>query len=146
MNSRTRAKLGRRFAGVLFLLVLVLLGWLSVGVYQKRFTPVAMVTLYTSSAGNEMNPGAEVMVRGVQVGEVRQITADGISARLELAIDPGVIGELPANTSAELLPTTLFGERYVNLVLRPVRARGRWPTAVSSPRTGPATRWNSSRC
>jgi phospholipid/cholesterol/gamma-HCH transport system substrate-binding protein len=117
VNWRTRAKLGRRFAGVLFLLVLVLLGWLSVAVYQKRFTPVAMVTLYTSSVGNEMSLGAEVMVRGVQVGEVRQITADGTSARLELAIDPGVVGELPANTSAELLPTTLFGERYVDLIV-----------------------------
>jgi phospholipid/cholesterol/gamma-HCH transport system substrate-binding protein len=117
VNSRTRAKLGRRGAGVLFLLVLVLLGWLSVAVYQKRFTPVAMVTLYTSSAGNEMNLGAEVMVRGVQVGEVRQITADGTGARLVLAIYPSVVGELPANTSAEMLPTTLFGERYVDLIL-----------------------------
>jgi phospholipid/cholesterol/gamma-HCH transport system substrate-binding protein len=117
VNSRTRAKLGRRGAGVLFLLVLVLLGWLSVAVYQKRFTPVAMVTLYTSSAGNEMNLGAEVMVRGVQVGEVRQITADGTGARLVLAIYPSAVGELPANTSAEMLPTTLFGERYVDLIL-----------------------------
>jgi phospholipid/cholesterol/gamma-HCH transport system substrate-binding protein len=117
MNPRARAKLGRRATGVLFLLVLVLLAWLSVALYQKKFTPVAMVTLYTSSAGNEMNPGAEVMVRGVQVGEVRQITADGSGARLELAIDPGLVGELPANTTAEMLPTTLFGERYVDLIV-----------------------------
>ncbi len=117
MKPRARAKLGRRAAGVLFLLVLVLLAWLSVALYQKQFTPVAMVTLYTSSAGNEMNPGAEVMVRGVQVGEVRQITADGSGARLELTIDPGVVDELPANISAEMLPTTLFGERYVDLIL-----------------------------
>jgi len=117
MKSSAVAKLRRRSAGVLFLLVLVLLAWLSVAAYQKRFTPVAMVTLYTSSAGNEMNLGAEVMVRGVQVGEVRQITADGSGARLNLAIDPGIVGELPANTSAELLPTTLFGERYVDLIV-----------------------------
>jgi phospholipid/cholesterol/gamma-HCH transport system substrate-binding protein len=110
------AKLRRRATGVVFLLVIALLTWLSVALYQKQFTPVAMVTLYTGSAGNEMNPGAEVMVRGVQVGEVRQITANGSGARLELAIDPGVVGELPANTSAEMLPTTLFGERYVDLI------------------------------
>lgn len=117
MNPRTGAKLRRRGAGVAFLLVLVLLGWLSVAAYQKRFTPVAMVTLYTSSAGNEMNPGAEVMVRGVQVGEVRQITSAGSGARLELAIDPGEADKLPSNVSAEMLPTTLFGERYVDLIL-----------------------------
>jgi len=117
MNPRTRAKLGRRGAGALFLLALVLLGWLSVAAYQKKFTPVTMVTLYTSSAGNEMNLGAEVKVRGVVVGEVRQITADGSGARLELAIDPGLAGGLPANVSAEMLPATLFGERYVDLLL-----------------------------
>jgi phospholipid/cholesterol/gamma-HCH transport system substrate-binding protein len=117
MNSRASAKLSRRGAGALFLLVLVLLGWLSVAAYQKKFTPVAMVTLYTSSAGNEMNLGAEVKVRGVVVGEVRQITADGSGARLELAIDPGAVGGLPANVSAEMLPATLFGERYVDLLL-----------------------------
>ena len=116
MSPPTPAKLRRRATGVVFLLVLALLAWLSVALYQKQFTPVAMVTLYTGSAGNEMNPGAEVMVRGVQVGEVRQITANGSGARLELAIDPGVAGELPANTSAEMLPTTLFGERYVDLI------------------------------
>ncbi len=117
MRSRARAKLRRRAAGVLFLVVLFLLAWLSVAVYQKRFTPVAMVTLYTSSVGNEMNLGAEVMVRGVQVGEVRQISANGTGARLELAIYPSVVGQLPANVSAEMLPTTLFGERYVDLIL-----------------------------
>lgn len=116
MSPLTLAKLRRRATGMVFLLVLALLAWLSVALYQKQFTPVAMVTLYTSSAGNEMNPGAEVMVRGVQVGEVRQITADGSGARLELAIDPGAVGGLPANTSAEMLPTTLFGERYVDLI------------------------------
>jgi phospholipid/cholesterol/gamma-HCH transport system substrate-binding protein len=117
MNSRAGAKLRIRVAGVLFLVVLVLLAWLSVAIYQKKFTPVAMVTLYTSSAGNEMNLGAEVMVRGVQVGEVRQITANGSGARLELAIYPDAVAELPANTTAEMLPTTLFGERYVDLII-----------------------------
>jgi phospholipid/cholesterol/gamma-HCH transport system substrate-binding protein len=103
--------------GVAFLLVLALLVWLSIALYQKKFTPVAMVTLYTSSAGNEMHPGNMVMVRGVQVGTVRQITADGSGARLMLAIDPSQVPRLPANVSAEMLPTTLFGERYVDLIL-----------------------------
>ncbi len=118
-------KTRRRLGGVAFLLVLALLVWLSIAVYQKKFSSAAMVTLYTSSAGNEMHPGAEVMVRGVQVGTVRQISADGSGARLELAIDPGQVPLLPANVSAEMVPTTLFGERYVDLILpsHPVRAR-----------------------
>lgn len=110
-------KTRRRLAGVAFLAVLALLVWLSVALYVKRFTPVAMVTLYTDSAGNEMHVGAQVMVRGVQVGEVRQITSTGHGARLELALQPDELAHLPANVSAQMLPTTLFGERYVDLVL-----------------------------
>jgi len=42
----------RRLAGIVFLAVFALLIWLALALYQKRFTPVTMVTLYTSSAGN----------------------------------------------------------------------------------------------
>ena len=115
----------RRLVGVVFLLVFALLVWLSVALYNKQFTPVAMVTLYTDSVGNEMHPGADVKIRGVQVGEVRQISADGTGAKLELAIQPDMVNQIPANVTAEMLPTTLFGERYVDLVMpaAPTQAR-----------------------
>jgi len=117
-------KARRRVVGVVFLLVLALLTWLSVELYAKRFTPVAMVTLYTDSAGNEMHVGSRVMVRGVQVGEVRSISTAGRGARLELAIQPGELPHIPANVSAQMVPTTLFGDRYVALILpaRPATA------------------------
>lgn len=106
----------RQLSGVAFLMVLALLAWLSVALYQKKFSTVAIVTLYTDSAGSEMHPGAVVMLRGVQVGEVRQISANGSGARLELAIQPGDLRWLPANVTAEMAPMTLFGERYVALI------------------------------
>jgi len=123
--SQARGKTRRRLGGVAFLVTGALLVWLSVALYDKQFTPVAIVTVLTGSVGNEMHPGAQVMVRGVQVGEVRTVSADGSGARLELAMAPGQLSRLPANVSAEMLPTTLFGERYVNLILpaRPVTAR-----------------------
>ena len=123
--SPAREKTRRRLVGVVFLLVFALLVWLSVALYNKQFTPAAMVTLYTDSVGNEMHPGADVKVRGVPVGEVRQIYADGTGARLELAIQPGMVPQLPANVTALMVPTTLFGQRYVDLILpaRPVAAR-----------------------
>ena len=118
-------KTRRRLVGVVFLLVFALLVWLSVALYNKQFTPVAMVTLYTDSVGNEMHPGADVKIRGVQVGEVRQISANGAGAKLELAIQPDMVDQIPANVTAEMLPTTLFGERYVDLVMpaQPAQAR-----------------------
>jgi phospholipid/cholesterol/gamma-HCH transport system substrate-binding protein len=112
-------KVRRRLTGVAFLLVLCLLVWLSIAVYQKRFTDVAMVTLRTDSVGNEMHPHADVKMRGQVIGEVRDISADGSGARLRLAIRPGALKNVPANVTAQMLPTTLFGERYVALVPPP---------------------------
>jgi phospholipid/cholesterol/gamma-HCH transport system substrate-binding protein len=116
-RARRSAKVRKRFAGVAFLVTGALLIWLTLALYSKQFSPVALVTVYTSSVGNEMHPGNQVMVRGVQVGEVRQVTVSGSGARLLLALNPGQLHSLPANVSAEMLPTTLFGERYVDLVL-----------------------------
>ena len=110
-------KARRRTAGVVFLLVFALLIWLSISLYQKRFTTVAIVTLRTGTVGNELHVHADVKVRGVVVGEVRGISATGSGAELALAIQPDKVPLLPANVSAELLPTSLFGERYVQLVL-----------------------------
>jgi phospholipid/cholesterol/gamma-HCH transport system substrate-binding protein len=123
--SAAQAKTRRRLVGLVFLLVFALLVWLSVALYNKQFTPAANVTLYTDSVGNEMHPGADVKIRGVQVGEVRQISADGTGARLELAIQPDMVSQIPANVTAEMVPTTLFGERYVDLVMpaQPAQAR-----------------------
>ncbi|HET9896781.1 MAG TPA: MCE family protein [Streptosporangiaceae bacterium] len=110
-------KTGRRLGGLAFLIVLALLAWLSLAIYNKRFATADLITLRTDNVGNEMNLGAEVMVRGVQIGEVTRISSDGHGASLLLAIKPAIARELPANVEAEMLPTTLFGERYVDLIL-----------------------------
>jgi phospholipid/cholesterol/gamma-HCH transport system substrate-binding protein len=109
-------KAGRRTAGIVFLLVPALLAWLAVAVYDKDFSDDATVTVLTGSAGNEMRPGADVKVRGVVVGRVSSIHADGDGARLTLAIDKDQLHRIPAGVTAQMLPTTLFGARYVALV------------------------------
>ncbi|WP_031074248.1 MCE family protein [Streptomyces sp. NRRL S-118] len=106
----------RRLAGIVFLLVPALLVRLSIAVYDKEFSRDATVTVLTGSAGNEMHRGAEVKLRGVVVGEVRDISSDGTGARLTLAIRPAHLDRIPADVTAQMLPTTLFGERFVALV------------------------------
>jgi phospholipid/cholesterol/gamma-HCH transport system substrate-binding protein len=129
-----------QLVGIVFLVIIALLVWLSIAVYDKAFTPVSMVSLTTSSAGNELHVHADVKVRGVIVGEVRSISSTGDGAVLTLALQPDKVRLLPANVSAELLPTTLFGERYVDLVLPadPAPARLTNGSAIAEDRTGSA--------
>ncbi|OCC13617.1 MCE family protein [Streptomyces sp. PTY087I2] len=116
MRTSSTRTVRRRLAGVAFLLVPAVLVWVSVSVYEKDFTDDATVTVRTGSAGNEMHTGADVKMRGVVIGQVRSIAADGDGARLTLAIDRDKLGQVPADVTAQMLPTTLFGARFVALV------------------------------
>jgi virulence factor Mce-like protein len=108
-------KIRVRLQGVAFLVVLALLLGLAVATYQKAFTTVAHVTLQTDTAGNQLQEASDVKVRGVIVGEVRNVAASAKGATIDLAINPDHLHEIPADVSARLLPKTLFGERFVNL-------------------------------
>jgi virulence factor Mce-like protein len=57
-----------------------------------------------------------VKLRGLIVGEVRDIALTPTGTRLGLALEPDRIDLIPANVRARILPKTLFGERYVDLV------------------------------
>jgi phospholipid/cholesterol/gamma-HCH transport system substrate-binding protein len=111
------SKLGRRLVGVVFLVVLALLMSLAVAVYQKAFTRDMAVTLVAGTAGNQMHRDADVKMRGVVVGQVRQISSNGATARLQLAIQRRYVSMLPSNMTAQLLPTSFFGNRYVALIM-----------------------------
>jgi virulence factor Mce-like protein len=125
MSSSRAKKLRIRFQGLAFLVVIALLLGLAVATYQKAFTTVAHVTLRTGTVGNQLESASDVKVRGVIVGEVRQVHAGLDAATIDLAIDPQYLSEIPENVSAQLLPKTLFGERYVSLTLpdQPSQAR-----------------------
>lgn len=111
----TTAKRNRLLGGG-FIILLTALLTLSVLTYQKVFTSVDWVTLHTDHTGMQLSEGAEVKLRGVIVGEVRSIAADGRKATLRLALDPAQRERIPADVTARLLPKTLFGERYVALI------------------------------
>jgi phospholipid/cholesterol/gamma-HCH transport system substrate-binding protein len=110
------SRLGNHAYGVGFIAVVVLLVGLSIASFQKRFTPVVMVSLMTDRVGSQLQASSDVKLRGLIVGEVRSVEVTPGGARLGLALDPALVGLIPADVSARLLPKTLFGERFVDLV------------------------------
>ncbi|MGP3980486.1 MCE family protein [Streptomyces sp. KR80] len=106
-----------RLYGVIFIVVLGLLLSLTVAIYQKVFTPVTHITLQADTVGNQLEPPADVKLRGLIVGEVREVRADGDKASVDIALAPEHVDKIPADVHALLLPKTLFGEKYVDLVI-----------------------------
>ncbi len=116
---------GHRVLGVGFLALLLLGVWATYAVFTKKFVDYVPVKLEASKVGLQLPMLADVKIRGVIVGEVRQITTDGEGAELELAIKPDKVDVIPANATARIEPKTLFGEKYVALQVpdRPMTRR-----------------------
>ncbi|MFI6368854.1 MCE family protein [Nocardia sp. NPDC050630] len=114
---RATEKLRVRLLGVAFFVVCALFLVTTVAIYNKAFVDTVKVQLITDSVGNALTRNADVKVRGVNVGEVRSSRSEGGKVTLDLAIDPGKADQIPVNATARLLPKTLFGERYVDLVI-----------------------------
>ena len=104
--------------GVVFLCLLLAGVWLTTAIFNKTFTDYDEVYLQTSKIGLQMPSRADVKIRGVQVGEVlsRDVDPDG-GARLTLGIYPDQRDIIPANVTGSIVPKTLFGEKYVSLVV-----------------------------
>ncbi|MEV6135130.1 MCE family protein [Nocardia sp. NPDC051990] len=114
---RATEKLRVRLLGIAFFVVCALFLATTVAIYNKAFVETVRVQLITDSVGNALTRNADVKVRGVNVGEVRSSRSEGGKVTLDLAIDPGKAQQIPVNATARLLPKTLFGERYVDLVI-----------------------------
>lgn len=103
--------------GLVYILVLALIVLLCVQIYRKAmpWQDAVDVTLTTPNAGLQLNPLSDVKLQGVRVGEVRQVTSDGVDAVVHMALDPDRVQLVPRNVDAAILPKTLFGEKFVDL-------------------------------
>jgi phospholipid/cholesterol/gamma-HCH transport system substrate-binding protein len=108
----------RSLAGAASVVVIAAVVALSAVLFAGGFTRSVPVTVLAARAGLVMNPDAKVEIRGVQVGKVASIEElpDG-QAALHLGIDPAHVTAIPANVDVEIASTTVFGAKYVQLVL-----------------------------
>jgi len=110
------ATVKRRLLGLTLVVVIVGLIALTGALYSHAFRNWAPVALKTQDIGNQLIVPADVKLRGVLVGEVTSVSSSGRIATLHMEIDPSKLHEIPANVVARILPKTLFGEKYVDLV------------------------------
>lgn len=102
-------------AGAGFTALLVLLSVLSIAQYHRVFDRVVPITVLADRSGLLMEPGSPVKLRGVEVGSVSEVTTDGTGAKVSVELDPEHAERIPAELSANLVPTTVFGAKYVEL-------------------------------
>ena len=108
---------GRRLevTGLLYLVVLALLVALSIASYRHAFSDHVTVTVNARSAGQQLNVGGDVRMNGAIVGSVSRVHTIGKGARVDLRLDSEAATRIPSDVQARILPTTLFGQKFVEL-------------------------------
>jgi phospholipid/cholesterol/gamma-HCH transport system substrate-binding protein len=114
-TSSFAATVQHRVLGVGFLVLLVVFVGLTYAIFSKSFVSYDKVKLESGQIGLQLPERADVKIRGVIVGEVLKTTTNGHGADIQLGIYPDVAYLVPKNTTARILPKTLFGEKYVAL-------------------------------
>jgi phospholipid/cholesterol/gamma-HCH transport system substrate-binding protein len=102
--------------GTAFIAMMMLFLWITYAFFTKAFVDYDNVDLMTDTAGVNLPQNADVKLRGMIVGEVRSVEPDDGRVKMVLGMNPKLIGKVPKGVSAQLVPKTLFGEKYVALI------------------------------
>ncbi|MHA4852766.1 MCE family protein [Rhodococcus sp. MSC1_016] len=116
MTTRTRHSQRLPLLGLVAVVTVGALVAAAIAQFNQAFTRSEIVTLMSPRAGLLMESGAAVKLRGVPVGRVGNIDVDADGARLQLNIDPDRISEIPGDIQARIVPPTVFGVKFVDLI------------------------------
>jgi phospholipid/cholesterol/gamma-HCH transport system substrate-binding protein len=105
-------------AGAIFLVIAVGIGAFIYLQFRGDLTDKTQLTLLSPRAGLVVEPGSKVTFNGVKIGRVSHIAMvdehGTPMAKLTLDVNPRYIEYIPANVSADIRATTVFGNKYIS--------------------------------
>lgn len=113
----SRQQLARR--GLIALVALAVIGTFITLRSNGTFGSKPHVSAEVANAGGALRSGSDVKMNGVIVGKVSSIerSDDGQGVTLDLEMSPDDLGAVPGNVVARILPATVFGTTFVDLVV-----------------------------
>lgn len=105
-----------KLLGAGLVLLMLFFVWLTYAFFSKAFVSTDDVTIDTGRAGLNLPKNADVKLRGMIVGSVKDIEPRDGGVRIVLGMKPDLIEQVPADVTAEIVPKTLFGEKYIALI------------------------------
>jgi len=103
-------------AGLVFIALVAGLSVTGVAYGFGAFSSSKVVTATIPEAGPALGAGAEVEYRGVLVGSLGSVHRTLDDAVLTLRIDPSQLSHIPQGATVRLVPRSVFGDLYVDLV------------------------------
>ena len=106
----------RLVAGILGLGFAGMLGLTLMMSYFGIWTSDAKVSINVDEVGDAIGPGAKVRYHDVIVGRVLKLQDTGDGYQLRIVVDKDHASSIPNTATARILPSTVFGSEYVELL------------------------------
>ncbi|MBU8817802.1 MlaD family protein, partial [Mycolicibacterium goodii] len=136
-----------KLAGLVLGLVGVLVLALTWMQFRGAFEDKVQLTVMSGRAGLSMDPGSKVTFNGVPIGRLAAIDVVEVDnnpeARLTLDVDPKYLDLIPANATAELRATTVFGNKYISFLSPQNPSRERLSPSTPIRAQGVTTEFNT---
>ncbi|GAB4003147.1 MCE family protein [Nocardioides ultimimeridianus] len=112
----TRSQLARR--GLIGLVALAVIGALITLRSNGTFGTTPHVTALVDNAGGALVKGSDVKMNGLIIGKVASIARDSSGqVKIDMNMQKDDLGQVPSNVVARILPATVFGKTFVDLVV-----------------------------
>jgi phospholipid/cholesterol/gamma-HCH transport system substrate-binding protein len=115
-SSRGEGRLKPGWWTLILIVFIVAMITLTLAMFTGSLKSYMPVTLVSDRSGLVMEDGAKVKLRGVQIGQVKNIAGGRGAVSLTLEIDQDQVKYVPANVQARIRATTAFGAKYVDLL------------------------------
>ncbi|MBF4997302.1 MCE family protein [Nocardia sp. BSTN01] len=104
-------------AGAAMIVVLIGIVVLCLAAFRGAFQQTVQATVVSDRSGLVMEPGSKVKLHGVEVGKVTAVSLSDGKSEVGVELDPSKVALIPSNVEAEIKPTTVFGSKYIELVV-----------------------------
>ncbi len=103
--------------GLVFLTLMLASVYATYGVFTHAFSRYDEVVVHASKIGLQLPQRADVKIKGVIVGEVLDYEPTTEGADITLGLYQDRTTQIPDDVTASILPKTLFGEKFVSLIV-----------------------------
>ena len=83
------------------------------------------LTAFLPTSGDSLGPASNVKYHGLVVGRVITVSGNAKQSKAEVVLKPEQAERIPANVTARVLPSTIFGSEYVEASSPGLRSRRR---------------------
>ncbi|MPZ36184.1 MAG: MCE family protein [Rhodospirillales bacterium] len=113
------ARIRYKLYGAAALVVVAVVGYVAVGLFQQEFVSYDKLTVKADRSGLILEKDQDIKFRGVKIGKIADVKQVEDGVLITADVERGNLEMIPANVRATIKAKTAFGAKFISLDPRP---------------------------